>query len=86
MSIWERFVKGEMVHVIIHPKGVVRMRTLDMFLNNMDILTPAEYLELATKHPERIKDAHMILPRIGKDNHFGKFQVVYNVGVYEVAP
>ena len=56
------------------------MRTLDMFLNNMDILTPAEYLELATKHPERIKDAHMILPRIGKDNHFGKFQVVFYGG------
>ena len=61
------------------------MRTLDMFLNNTAMLTPAEYLKLYTEHPERIKSARMIPPRIGRDKHFGKFRVTFTTGLYEAA-
>ena len=61
------------------------MRTIDMLLNDTAILTPNEYLKLYTEHPERIKSARMIPPRIGRDRHFGKFQVTFTGGRYEAA-
>ena len=61
------------------------MRTIDMLLNNTAILTPAEYLKLYTEHPERIKSARMIPPRIGLDKHFGKFRVTFASGRYEAS-
>ena len=62
---------------------VMKMRMLDMKLNKSAILTPSEYLKLYSECPECIKRARMIPPRIGKDKHFGKMQVVFAFGRYE---
>ena len=63
---------------------VMKMRTLNMKLSKSAILTPSEYLKLYSKCPECIKKARMIPPRIGKDRHFGRMQVVFAFGRYEV--
>ncbi|MBQ7264452.1 MAG: hypothetical protein IJR14_12145 [Synergistaceae bacterium] len=47
------------------------------------MMAPSEYLKLYTEHPERIKRARMIPPRLGKDRHFGKMRVVLASGRYE---
>ncbi len=62
---------------------VMKMRMLDMKLNKSAILTPSEYLKLYSECPECIKRARMIPPRIGKDKHFGRMQVVFAFGRYE---
>lgn len=62
---------------------VMKMRMLDMKLNKSAILTPSEYLKLYSECPECIKRSRMIPPRIGKDKHFGKMQVVFAFGRYE---
>ena len=59
------------------------MRMLDMKLNKSAILTPSEYLKLYSECPECIKRSRMIPPRISKDKHFGKMQVVFAFGRYE---
>ena len=59
------------------------MRTLDMMLSKSAIMTPSQYIKLYSKCPECIKRARMIPPRIGKDKHFGRMQVVFAFGRYE---
>lgn len=59
------------------------MRTLDMTLSKSAIMTPSQYIKLYSKCPECIKRARMIPPRIGKDKHFGRMQVVFAFGRYE---
>ncbi len=41
------------------------------------ILKPQDYLKLYEEHPEQIKHARIIPPRIGIDKHFGKIAVVF---------
>lgn len=53
------------------------MRTLDATLRRSATLTPSEFLRLYSEHPERVKSARMIPPRIGKDKHFGRVRVVF---------
>jgi len=62
---------------------VMTMRTLDMTLSKSAIMTPSQYIKLYSKCPECIKRARMIPPRIGKDKHFGRMQVVFAFGRYE---
>lgn len=48
------------------------------------MLTARDFLNLCEKSPESIGQVRVILPRIGIDSHFGKFEVTYKPGHYEV--
>ena len=67
---------------ILKHMEVLNMHTLGTRFNKTAIMTPAEYLKFYTAHPERIKRAQMLPPRLGKDKHFGKFRVVFALGHY----
>ncbi len=60
------------------------MQFLDMVLKKSDVLSAEEYLKLYTESPDSIATVRVIPPRIGVDNHFGKFEVFYSSNHYEV--
>ena len=60
------------------------MQFLDMLSKKSDILSAEEYIKLYTESPDSINFVRMKIPRLGIDDHFGKFEVFYSPDHFEV--
>ncbi len=54
------------------------MQLLNFSMNKSAVLSPSEYVKLCNEDADSIESVTMILPRLGEDNHFGKFKVIYS--------
>lgn len=59
------------------------MKYFDFTLRKSAVLTAGEYMKLYTNAPESIDFVRMLMPRVGIDKHFGKFEVTYTPDYYE---
>ena len=50
-------------------------------MNKSAVLSPSEYVQLYDSNSDKIEAVSVILPRIGVDDHFGMFKVVYSSSV-----
>ena len=60
------------------------MQLLNFSMKKSALLSPSEYVRLYNEHSNNIESVNMILPRLGIDDHFGKFKVVYSTNYFEV--
>lgn len=61
------------------------MQLLNFSMKKSAVLSPAEYVQLYNENTDSIDSVRMILPRLGVDNHFGMFKVVYSPKCLEVS-
>ena len=61
------------------------MNLLNLAMKKNALLTPDEYLKLFKESPNSIESVSMKMPRLGKDNHFGLFEVTFAHDYYEVS-
>lgn len=61
------------------------MRLLNLFSTKKSaVLSPSEYVQLYNNNADNIEAVSVILPRIGVDDHFGMFKVVYSPNIVKV--
>ena len=60
------------------------MQLLNFSMKKSAVLSPAEYVQLYNENTDSIDSVRIILPRLGADNHFGMFKVVYSPKCFDV--
>lgn len=60
------------------------MQLLNFSMKKSAVLSPAEYVQLYNENTDSIASVCIILPRLGVDNHFGMFKVVYSPKCFDV--
>lgn len=54
------------------------MKLLNFSMKKSAVLSPSEYIQLCDENPDSIEAVTILLPRLGTDDHFGKFKVIYS--------
>lgn len=61
--------------------GDTDRRDVPMRPVNHESLSPSDFRELATEHPERVESSKFVPPQLG-DSHFGYFEVEYHQPIF----